>query len=132
MIKRVAIVGTAALLLSASACKKEKAKPKAEPAKPDTAAGKTTDSTKPAADMPKLDTGDDKVAFYRGCMDALNAKDWDKFGKCWAEDAEMDHRDSGMRVAKGPAQIIEDTKIFTDAFPDLKITPMVILQNGDK
>src|SRR5688500_18433074 len=114
MIKRVAIVGIAALLLSPSACKKDKAKPKTEPAKPDTSAGKMTDSTKPAGEMPKLDTGEDKVAFYRGCMDALNAKDMDKFGKCWTEDAEMDHRDSGMRVAKGPAEIVEDTKIFTD------------------
>jgi predicted ester cyclase len=130
--KTIAKVACVALLLSGAACKKEKKGAKVD--KGDQA-GKTAekvDKTPPAEDKPKLDTPEDKVAFYRACYAALNAKDMDKFGKCYADDIVSDHVDSGMPQMNGRAAVIEAVGAFTTAFPDLNVTPTLILVNGNK
>jgi predicted ester cyclase len=131
MIKTIAKLACLALLVGGAGCKKDK-KEKAKPEK-DTA-GKTTEKTEkaPAEEKAKLDTPEDKVAFYRACFDHLNAKAWDKFGGCYADNVVSEQVDTGMPAANGRDAAVANVKAFTEAFPDLKVQPTLILANGNK
>jgi predicted ester cyclase len=134
MTKTIALVACGALLFGAASCKKDKKDNSGEkPADP--TAGKTTEQpvetpTEPA--KPKLDTAEDKVAFYRACYDHLNAKDWDKFGPCFTDDAVAELVDSGEPAASGRAAIVDRLKTWATAFPDFQVTPTLILASGNK
>src|SRR5688500_11179403 len=85
MRKTIARVAVATLLVAGAGCKKDKKGGKAD--KPEKAE-KTTekvDTPPPEPEKPKLDTAEDRVAFYRACYGHLNAKDWDKFGTCFTD-----------------------------------------------
>jgi predicted ester cyclase len=128
--RTITTIACAALLVSAAACKKDK---KAKVDKDE--AAKTTEKmekTPPAEEKPKLDTPEDKVAFYRACYAALSAKDMDKFGKCYADNIVSEHVDSGMPTMNGRDAVVEGVKMFTTAFPDANVTPTLILVNGNK
>lgn len=126
--------GALALGLAAAACKKEEKK-QSEATDP---AAKTTDTAPPAEPpaeppAPKGPTAEDKVKFYQDCTTALNAKDWDKFGACYAEDVETVFVDQTDGELKSRAEMLEKgAKVMAGAFPDLQLTPQLIMQNGDK
>ena len=132
MTKRIALLGCLALLIGATACKKEQKKetPAADPT-----AGKTTEPAEPTPPEPpkvKLDTPEDKVTFYKACYASLNAKDWEKFGACYADSVVSDHVDMGMPAANGRAAVVDNLKKFATAFPDFEVTPTLILVSGNK
>lgn len=131
--KRIALLGCLALLGSQAACKK--AEKKAEKTPETETAGKTTEPTPPTPtqpEKPKLDTPEDKVAFYKACYGHLNAKDWDKMATCYTDSVTSEHLDSGMPAASGKQGVVDNMKMFTTAFPDLNATPTLILVNGNK
>jgi predicted ester cyclase len=128
--------GALALGLAAAACKKEEKKQSEATGDP---AARTAETTQPPAETPpepaapKAPTAEEKVKFYQDCTDALNAKDWDKFGSCYAEDVETVFVDQTDGELKSRAEMLEKgAKVMAGAFPDLKLTPQIILQNGDK
>ena len=134
MIKTIAKIACVALLVSgATACKKDKKGGKADDKAKDDTAGKMTEKPdKPVAEeKAKLDTPEDRVAFLRGCYDAFNAHDMDKFGKCYAEDMTATMPDSGMPDISGRAAFVEHLSMFTTAMPDIKMTPTLILASTD-
>ena len=132
--KRIALLGCLALLGGQAACKKEKKTGEKTPAT-DPTAGKTTEPVEtppPQPEKPKLDTAEDKVAFYKACTGHLNAKDWEKFGACYAEDVVSEYVDSGMPASNGRGALVDNLKKFAGAFPDLEVTPTLILVSGNK
>jgi predicted ester cyclase len=134
MMKRIALVGCLALLGGQAACKKESKKTEKTP-ETDTTAGKTTEPTEPTPPQPekaKLDTPEDKVAFYKACYGYLNGKDWDKFATCYTDNVVSEHVDSGMPASNGKAALMDNMKKMAAAWPDFSVTPTLILVNGNK
>ena len=137
MRKYAVLVACVALCLAAG-CKKQKETgndTQAEPAAKTTEPSPPAPATAPAAqpEQPKAASAQDKVEFYQGCIAALNARDWDKFGGCYAEDTETNFVDAEDGQLKGRADTVDKgSKVMADAFPDIKVTPQVILQSGDK
>ena len=132
--KRIALLGCLALLGGQAACKKDKKGAEKDPAT-DPTAGKTTepvDTPPPQPEKPKLDTPEDKVAFFKACSGYLNAKDWDKFGSCYTDTASFEHVDSGMPPSSGKEAIIASLKDMATAYPDFAITPTLVFVNGNK
>lgn len=129
--------GALALSLALVGCKKEKDKAADKPAETEQAAKTAETPPQPEPVTPpepaKPATGEEKVKFYQDCIAALNAKDWDKFGACYSEDTQTSFVDQADGELKGRADTIEKgAKVMADAFPDLKVTPQIILQSGDK
>jgi ketosteroid isomerase-like protein len=125
-----------ALSLAAASCKKEE-KSKGELEPPATAAQQ--DLEQPEAKLEaksepaQAATAEDKVKAYQGCWAAAAAKDWDRFGKCYGEDAESEFIDAGEPPARGRDEIVtRGPKVLVDALPDITIKPQVIVQSGDK
>jgi ketosteroid isomerase-like protein len=126
-----------ALSLGAAACKKEEkskddseqagttAQPTGEPAQDPEA--KPDDKQGPAA------SAQDRLQAYEGCWTAVSAKDWEKYARCFSEDAVTEFIDSGSPPAKGRDEIVaRGPKVLADAMPDLTSKPQVIIHNGDK
>ena len=135
MVKTIAAVASAAVLIAGAGCKKDdKAKKSDGDDKGKTA--KTAEPprpTPPPADNPKLDTAEERVAFYRACYEAVNDKAWDKAGACYLETAQAEMLDSGIPTMRGREEILDKgSKRWAMAFPDLQVTPKVILQNGNR
>ena len=135
MMKRIALIGCLALLGGQVACKKETKKTEKTP-ETDTTAGKTTEPTAetppPQPEKAKLDSPEDKVAFFKACNGYLNAKDFDKLGGCYTDNATFEHVDSQMPPASGKQAILDNLKNMSTAFPDFAITPTMVLVNGNK
>lgn len=129
MTKTIVKLACLALLVGGAGCKKDKKGGKAD--KPEKA-DKTTeqvDKTPPAEEKPKLDTAEDRVAFYRACYGHFNAKDWDKFGKCYTDGVVSEH--VGMGSFNGRDAVIENVKNFAAAFPDMDLSPKLVLASGN-
>ena len=119
------------LLVSTAACKKDDKE--ADKDKGKEPSGKVTtdkDKTKPVETAKTL-TGDEIAAWYQQCWGYFNDKKWDDFKGCYADDVVSEAIDTGMPPAKGPDATIAYAKAFTEAFPDLKGTPALILVNGN-
>lgn len=68
---------------------------------------------------------------YLGCWAAFNARQWDKFGDCYAENATSRALDSGRPDLSGRQAIIDTGgKQFATAFTDGKGVPELVLVNG--
>ena len=135
MMKRIALLGCLALLVGATACKKDDKKKGDKAPATDPTAGKTTEPTEPTPpqpEKPKLDTPEDKVAFANACLGHMNAKDWEKLGACYTDSATFEHVDSGMPPTSGKQAILDSLKEMTTAYPDFAITPTLMLVNGNK
>jgi predicted ester cyclase len=135
MMKRIALLGCLALLGGQAACKKEKKGADDKTPATDPTAGKTTEptpDTPPQPEKPKLDTAEDKVAFYKACTGHMNAKHWDKFGACYTDSATFEHVDGGMPATSGRDAIVASLKDMATAYPDFTITPTMTLVNGNK
>ena len=83
-----------------------------------------------APEPPKPPTQEQLVAWYQGCWGKFSAKAWDDFTKCYSADAVSDQVDTGMPTATGPAAIVEGSKQFVSAFPDVTGELQLTLVNG--
>jgi predicted ester cyclase len=89
-----------------------------------------TPKTDPVA-APKAVTSEEVAKKYQDCWGHFNARNFDAFSACYAEDAVGEFVDSGMPPAKGRAQIVEHgPKVFATAFPDMKGELQLVLVNG--
>ena len=124
---RIGLVGLALVGLSGlGACQQQEpaaaplaAPPPAEPvaaAPPPVAA--PVEAAKPAAPPPA--TADERAKWFKDCWALFNAKDWNKFPGCYAENATTEQVDMGMPPLVGRANVIDkNAKLFATAFPDL-------------
>jgi predicted ester cyclase len=128
MTKTIARLACLALLVGGAGCKKDKKGGKAD--SPETA-DKTTEKveTPPPVEKPKLDTIEDRVAFYRACYGHLNAKDWDKFGACYTDGVVSEN--AGVATFNGRDAVLENIKNLTTALPDLDVTPTFVIASGN-
>lgn len=84
----------------------------------------------PAAPPPA--TADERSKWYKDCWAQFNAKDWAKFGACYAENATSEQVDLGTPPLSGRTSIVDNTaKFFAAAFPDLSGEPQLTLVSGD-
>jgi hypothetical protein len=101
------------------------------PAGTETAAAAPAAAPGPAAAKPAPLPPDQVVKNIQDCWAAYNAKDWAKFGPCYAENAVHEDVDSGMPPVSGRANIIEKaTKPWATAFPDGTGELQLTLLNG--
>lgn len=127
-----------ALLVSAAlACGCSKAKT-ADEDKPPT--GKITSGAAEPAPAPvvapkpehKYATPEAKLQRYAECWKAFNAGNYDVFASCFAADAVREQVDSvPALVAQGAEKITEMAKEQRASFPDLKVTPELVIVSGD-
>jgi predicted ester cyclase len=73
----------------------------------------------------------ERVAWYQDCWSHFNAKAWDRFRACYADDVASEQVDSGHPHAKGFDAMEAGVKSFVSAFPDVKGTPELILIKGE-
>jgi predicted ester cyclase len=120
----------AALLVAAPACGK---KDKDDKKKTGPTAKTVPDKPAPPPEKPtpKL-TDADLAKKYQDCWGFLNAKSWDKFKGCYANDAKSEWVDSGMPAMVGSGAIIDNAKAFLEAFPDWKGTPQLVVAGNGK
>lgn len=119
----------AALLASAMSCKKEEEKA-AQPAEPAEETMATT--TPPRAPTPEpaavsTKTPEERVARFEQCWGFFNDRKWDDFKGCFTADAEVEQVDMGTPTARGADAVVEQTRSFIEAFPDLRGEPQLIL-----
>jgi predicted ester cyclase len=126
----------AALLVTAVGCNKKKQDDKA---KADMEAAKAAEKAKTEAPPPeppkppevKPMTSEELAARYNECWGFFNAKDWDKFKGCYADDATGEMVDSGMPTLNGANDVVEKgAKMGATAFPDMKGELQLTLVNG--
>jgi predicted ester cyclase len=92
------------------------------------ATGSSTTPPKPASHS----TPEAKLQRFTECWDALNSGKYDVFGSCFAATAVREQVDSVPELlAEGRDQILDMVKTQKAAFPDLKITPQVIIVSGN-
>ena len=96
-----------------------------EPAKP----GSGDKPTTPAAG--KATTPEAKLKRYNECWDAFNTGKDEVFSGCFSADSVREQVDSVPEAqAQGPEKILEMAKQQKAAFPDLKVTPQIVVVSG--
>src|SRR5262245_11073181 len=103
--------------------------PKQEPMKPAT---ETPKSETPKTEAPKKLTTADYQKKIEECNAAMEAKDYAKLTACYTDDARAVMVDSGMEVTGGRQIVEEFIKPRDMAFPDMKLTPQMMLANGNQ
>src|SRR5262245_14276464 len=99
--------------------------PVAEAAPPAPAAAPAPAALPPA-------TPDERVKFFQACWASFNAKDWQKFQGCFAEQATSEQVDMGFPALSGRSAIIEKgAKPYATAFPDGSGELQLTLANGN-
>ncbi|CAN5339580.1 hypothetical protein BH11MYX1_BH11MYX1_32470 [soil metagenome] len=99
---------------------------------PTTTAAVATPPPVDAAAAPKYATAEAKLARYNECWAAFNAGNYDIYTGCFAPDAVREQVDSVPKaVAQGTDKIREMAKGQRDAFPDLAITPQLVIVSGN-
>ena len=85
----------------------------------------------PTASLPPA-TPDERAKWFQSCWALYNAKDWQKFSACYADNATSEQVDSGIPAAAGRADIVEKSvKQFAGAFPDGNGEIQLTLVNGN-
>lgn len=65
-------------------------------------------------------SAEERGKWFHECWGAFNAKDFAKFGACYAENVTSEQVDLGTPPLSGRAQVIDkNAKVFATAFPDL-------------
>lgn len=128
MRKLASVIGLSVLGFS---CQRQPAAaplPAPAPAATDTAASA---AAAPAVAKPAPLPPDQIAKAYLDCWAAFNAKDWTKFGGCFAENATSESVDSGAPPLSGRANLIEKgAKTWATAFPDGTGELQLTLVNG--
>jgi predicted ester cyclase len=85
----------------------------------------------PIASLPPA-TPDERAKWFQSCWALFNAKDWQKFSACYAENATSEQVDSGIAPYAGRAEIVDkNVKAFASAFPDGTGEIQLTLVNGN-
>ncbi len=120
----VGLIGLALVGLAACQQQEPAAAPLAvpAPAEPIAAAAPPpatpVEASKPVA--PPVATADERAKWFKDCWAAFNAKDWNKYPSCYAENATSEQVDMGMPALVGRSNVIDkNAKVFAAAFPDL-------------
>jgi predicted ester cyclase len=116
MVRAAAVFGSAGFIVAALAC--GGAQPREE------AAGT-------APEAPRVLTAAERAAWYQECWAHFNAKDWDRYRSCYADNVESEEVDSGHPVARGIEAAVAVTMGVAEGFPDIKGTAELILVKGD-
>lgn len=124
------IVGLAACQQQEPAAAPLAAPPPAEPvavAVPPTSAA---EAPKPAAPPPA--TAEERAKWLKECWASFNAKDFNKFSSCYAENATSEQVDTGAAPLTGRSNIVDkNAKVFAAAFPDLTGENELTLVSGN-
>src|SRR4051794_5880374 len=90
-------------LLALASCQQQPAAAPPPPPPPPPAAlppvETTPPSAAPVAPAAPPATGAERAKWFQDCWAAFNAKDWAKFGPCYAENASSEEVDAGMPAA---------------------------------
>ncbi|HEY3493140.1 MAG TPA: ester cyclase [Polyangiaceae bacterium] len=126
------ILTTVALLVLAGCQQQE---PAASPAPPPAEPAPIAPSPPPVAAAPAPPpppaTPAERAQGFQSCWAAFNAKDWAKFGACYAEGASTEQVDTGFPAVKGRSDIVEKSaKSFAAAMPDITGEIQLTLVNG--
>ena len=76
-------------------------------------------------------TGAERAKTFQDCWTAFNAKDWAKFGSCYAENATSEEIDSGMPSASGRNAVLTNTQAMAASAPDQTGELQLLLVNGN-
>src|SRR4051794_11224990 len=57
-------------------------------------------------------TGPERAKWFQDCWSAFNAKDWARFGPCYADNGTSEEVDSGMPVANGRDGVVKMAQSF--------------------
>ncbi len=130
----IGLIGLALVGLGACQQQEPAAAPLAAPppAQPVAAAPPATpvEASKPVA--PPAATADERAKWFKDCWASFNAKDWNKFPGCYAENASSEQVDMGMPALVGRANVIDkNAKVFATAFPDLVGESELTLVSGN-
>jgi len=118
-----------ALTLIAGCKDKAKDQPKPEPSGSGSATTPVDAAAKPVA---KYATPDAKLQRFNECWDAYNNAKQDVYASCFAPDAVREQVDSVPDlVSQGSGKILEMAKAQKTAFPDLKVTPQLVIVSGN-
>ena len=136
-----------AAALSLCGCKKSEPektpdKPASTPPAPANPVGSAGSATAPASadtaarpatpTAAKTTTPEAKLARYNSCWDSFNAGKDEEFVSCFGADAVREQVDSIPElIAKGPDKILDMVKAQRAAFPDLKVTPQLVMVSGN-
>ena len=124
------LVLAAGLLVACKGSAKEK--PAAGTGSVAQGSGSAVGSAGSAAAKPKFATPEAKLARYRECLDAFNTGNTDVLTGCYGATSVREQVDSVPElVAEGPEKIVEMVTAQRASFPDLTITPWVIVVSGD-
>ena len=114
----LALVGLGACQQQEPAAAPLAAPPPAQPVAAAPPPAAPAEAAKPVA--PPAATADERAKWFKDCWALFNAKDWNKFPGCYAENATSEQVDMGMPPLAGRANVIDkNAKVFATAFPDL-------------
>jgi len=127
---KLSSIAIAVALACAPACgKKDKDNKNKNPPQP---VVKTNPNPETPKEAPKP-TSEDVARRFQDCWGFFSAKDWDKFGSCYAENAEVEMVDNSDNPGyKGRAAAVEGAKGWATSFPDIKGTPQLVVVSGTK
>src|SRR5882672_3869700 len=94
-------------------------------------AGAAMGSAGSAAEPAKPVTGADVAKRVDECWGLWNDAKYDEFKKCFTADAIAEQPGTGMPAQAGPDAIVENSKAFKTAFPDMKGDSQLVLVNGN-
>jgi steroid delta-isomerase-like uncharacterized protein len=73
---------------------------------------------------------EENAAIGRRLVDILNERDWDAHFELIAEDCVWEDVPAG-RISRGPAELVDGTKAFVAAFPDIHVETLRVIAQGD-
>ena len=122
-------------LLALASCQQQPAAAPPPPPPPPPASLPPVETTPPpaasAAPAAPPATGAERAKWFQDCWSAFNAKDWAKFGPCYAENATSEEVDSGMPVANGRNAVLNNTQLIAASAPDQTGELELVLVNGN-
>ena len=122
-------------LLALASCSQQPAAapPPPPPPPPPVAPAPMATMPAPAAEAPKPPpaTGAERAKGFSECWAAWSAKDWAKFGACYAENATSEQVDSGMAPLVGRKEIVDRTAKMGSEAPDQTGELELVLVNGN-
>lgn len=122
-------------LLALASCSQQPAAapPPPPPPPPPVAPAPMATMPAPAAEAPKPPpaTGPERAKGFSECWAAWSAKDWAKFGACYAENATSEQIDSGMPPMVGRNEIVDKNSKMNAEAPDETGELELVLVNGN-
>ncbi|HEU0033157.1 MAG TPA: ester cyclase [Kofleriaceae bacterium] len=128
---RTTVVLAIALTTTATACKKKKTEGTQEPqgTTPKTTEPGPGSNPTPEPPKPTPKTGQELAAAYTACVNQINDAKFDDFRKNCIADSYTAHQMDGDDISGGD-KMVEYFKNMRVGFPDLKLSPQLVMVNG--